>query len=105
MELYPNVCEKTVENFISLCKGEQNGENLEQRLLFKRKDFHNLIKLFDTQDKVLELERCSADELIEGVGFTKKKFGDSRFKKGDLFFAYAGKNTVGSQFFMTFTEC
>ncbi|CAG8758298.1 18428_t:CDS:2, partial [Acaulospora morrowiae] len=107
-ELFDNVVPKTAENFRALCTGEKGGI-----LHYKGSKFHRVIKVRNFSE-IIEVISQEATVLVVKV-FTEKSlqisfpdgFGiDENFElKHDqpflLSMANAGKDTNGSQFFIT----
>ena len=101
--LYPKQAPKTVENFVTLAKGEKEwtdprtGENV-KKPLYDGTIFHRVIPDFMIQ---------GGDPLGLGIGGPGYKFEDECVaelgfdRPGRLAMANSGPNTNGSQFFLT----
>ncbi len=103
-ELFADVCPKTAENFRALCTGEKGMGKSGKPLHFKGSVFHRIIPEF----------MCQGGDFTKGNGtggesIYCEKFNDETFEgkagkhvgEGLLSMANAGKNTNGSQFFIT----
>lgn len=103
-ELYHNTCPKTVENFKSLCTGEKGNGKKGKPLHYKGSVFHRLIKGFMIQGGDFTDGNGTGGESIFGEKFADENFINKHIGRGYLSMANAGKNTNGSQFFITFKE-
>lgn len=103
MELFPQLAPKTCENFKTLCTGRAK----KKKWTYKGCTFHRIIEDF----------MCQGGDFTNGNGtggrsiFEEEKF-DDEFEKGVgahekyvLSMANAGKNSNGSQFFITTNSC
>lgn len=102
-ELFMDKTPKTSENFRALCTGEKGkGEKTGALLHYKGTRFHRIIKGFMAQGGDIEYKDGMGGESIYG-----EKFPDENLKRAHdapylLSMANSGKNTNGSQFFITF---
>ena len=104
MELFKNLVPKTVENFRALCTGEKGEGKSGKPLHYKGCAFHRLIKDFMLQGGDFTKGDGTGGESIYGEKFEDENFKAKHLKRGQLSMANAGKNTNGSQFFITFKK-
>jgi len=105
VELYSDICPRTSDNFRALCTGEKGmGKVTEKPLYYKGTPFHRVVKDFMVQTGDFVHGNGSGGESIYGGVFKDENFIVKHDKPYLLSMANRGKDTNGSQFFITTTS-
>lgn len=101
-ELFTDICPKTCENFRCLCTGEKGiGKSTQKPLHYKNCLFHRVVKDFMVQGGDFSEGNGRGGESIYGGFFEDENFSVQHTKEFLLSMANRGKDTNGSQFFIT----
>uniref|UniRef100_A0A673IZ92 Peptidyl-prolyl cis-trans isomerase n=1 Tax=Sinocyclocheilus rhinocerous TaxID=307959 RepID=A0A673IZ92_9TELE len=101
-QLFSDICPKTSKNFLCLCTGEKSsGKTTGKKLCYKGSTFHRVVKNFMIQGGDFTEGNGRGGESIYGGFFEDENFTLKHDRAFLLSMANRGKDTNGSQFFIT----
>ncbi|XP_013132609.1 NK-tumor recognition protein isoform X2 [Oreochromis niloticus] len=101
-QLFSDICPKTSKNFLCLCTGERGtGKVTRKKLCYKGSTFHRVVKNFMIQGGDFTEGNGRGGESIYGGYFEDENFTLKHDRAFLLSMANRGKDTNGSQFFIT----
>eukprot|EP00933_Yihiella_yeosuensis_P015058 TRINITY_DN13257_c0_g1_i1.p1 TRINITY_DN13257_c0_g1~~TRINITY_DN13257_c0_g1_i1.p1 ORF type:complete len:477 (-),score=117.59 TRINITY_DN13257_c0_g1_i1:129-1559(-) len=102
IELFADVTPRTAENFRGLCTGEYGtGRTTKKRLCYEGCQIFRSVKGFMIQSGDFQFNNGDGGESIYGGTFNDEDFSRRHTQAGILSMANKGRNSNGSQFFIT----
>jgi|TARA_B110000977_G_scaffold9004_2_gene11955 cyclophilin family peptidyl-prolyl cis-trans isomerase len=108
IELFDDKAPLAVENFIALCVGDSGvSKNCGVQYSYRNVKFHRCVTGFMAQGGDFAMQNGSGGESIWGKKFKDEKDGLKlkHNERGIVSMGNTGKNSNGSQFFITFAPC
>lgn len=104
-ELFSDYVPKTAENFRALCTGSAGVNTTGQPLWYKGSPLHRIIAGFMVQGGDFTTRNGKGGESIYGGTFDDENLSREIDAEGLLVMANRGKNTNGSQWFVSLRPC
>jgi len=105
-ELFNDVTPRTAENFRGLCTGEYGlGRTTKKKLSYQGCSVFRSVKDFMIQSGDFQFNTGDGGESIYGGTFNDEDFSRRHTQGGILSMANRGRNSNGSQFFITLKRC
>ncbi|KDE07296.1 hypothetical protein MVLG_02516 [Microbotryum lychnidis-dioicae p1A1 Lamole] len=104
-ELFADAVPKAAENFRALCTGSAGVNEMGIPLYYKGTPFHRIIAGFMVQGGDFTLRNGKGGQSIYGATFEDEDLRREIDSEGLLVMANRGKNTNGSQFFVSLRPC
>eukprot|EP00435_Cladocopium_sp_Y103_P041032 s1263_g11.t1 len=102
IELFPDVTPRAAENFRGLCTGEYGlGRNTKKKLSYEGCQIFRSVKNFMIQTGDFQFNNGDGGESIYGGTFNDEDFVRRHTEAGVVSMANKGRNSNGSQFFIT----
>ncbi|CAE7385707.1 CYP63 [Symbiodinium natans] len=102
IELFADVTPRTAENFRALCTGEYGlGRTTRKKLCYEGCQFFRSVKNFMIQSGDFQFNNGDGGESIYGGTFNDEDFVRRHTQAGVVSMANKGRNSNGSQFFIT----
>lgn len=102
IELFPDVTPRAAENFRGLCTGEYGlGRNTKKKLSYEGCQIFRSVKNFMIQTGDFQFNNGDGGESIYGGTFNDEDFVRRHTQAGVVSMANKGRNSNGSQFFIT----
>jgi len=102
IELFADVTPRTAENFRALCTGEYGlGRHTRKKLCYEGCNFFRSVKNFMIQTGDFQFNNGDGGESIYGGTFNDEDFVRRHTQAGVVSMANKGRNSNGSQFFIT----
>lgn len=102
IELFNDKVPKTAENFRMLCTGEKKEGRSGKQMHYKGCKFHRIISNFLIQSGDFIANDGTQNESIYGPKFEDENFSVKHSEPGMVSMANGGRNSNGSQFFITY---
>lgn len=104
IELFSDKVPKTAENFRLLCTGEKGVGRSGAKLHYKGCRFHRIIPHFIVQSGDFIANDGTQNESVYGQRFEDENFSVKHSEPGIVSMANSGRNSNGSQFFITLSK-
>ena len=105
IQLFPETCPKTCENFVQLCSSNLKTSKSKPHPSFRGTEFHRIVDNFMVQGGDIEkFDGSGGYSPLTGSTFSDESFSIPHDRPGRVSMANRGPNTNGSQFFITLSS-